>query len=91
MQLHKAPLSIRISIWFFLVASIAGFASANAWAQSTYRCGPVPAVKAALDQLPQRTPAQTEWQYHQQRVAALQPPNPGRAVRLQGEERAAHL
>lgn len=72
MQLHKAPLSIRISIWFFLVASIAGFASANAWAQSTYRCGPVPAVKAALDQLPQRTPAQTEWQYHQQRVAALQ-------------------
>jgi hypothetical protein len=49
-----------------------GWAAGNAWAQSADVCGPAPAVKAALDQLPRHTPALTDWQYHQQRVAALQ-------------------
>jgi len=35
-------------------------------------CAPAPAVKAALDQLPQQTPAQTDWQFREQRAAALQ-------------------
>jgi hypothetical protein len=44
----------------------------NARAQSTEVCGPAPAVQAALDQLPRHTPALTDWQFHQQRVAALE-------------------
>jgi hypothetical protein len=35
-------------------------------------CSPAPAVKAALDQLPQQTPALTDWQFHEQSAAALQ-------------------
>jgi hypothetical protein len=48
-----------------------GFASGITFAQSTDVCGPALAVKAALDQLPEQTPAQTEWQYHEQHLAAL--------------------
>jgi hypothetical protein len=49
-----------------------GWARGNAWAQSADVCGPAPAVKAALDQLPQQTPALTDWQFHEQHAAALQ-------------------
>jgi len=49
-----------------------GWVSGSAWAQSADACGPVPAVKAALDQLPEQTPAQTDWQFHEQHAAALQ-------------------
>jgi hypothetical protein len=49
-----------------------GLASGKASAQSAEVCGPAPAVKAALDQLPEQTPAQTDWQFHEQHAAALQ-------------------
>ncbi len=49
-----------------------GWAAGNAWAQSADVCGPAPAVKAALDQLPEQTPALTDWQFHEQHAAALQ-------------------
>ncbi len=48
-----------------------GWASGNAWAQSADVCAPAPAVKAALDQLPEQTPALTDWQFHEQHAAAL--------------------
>jgi hypothetical protein len=35
-------------------------------------CGPAPAVKAALDGLPEQTPALTDWQFHEQHAAAIQ-------------------
>ena len=42
-------------------------------AQGLDACGPAPAVKSGLDQLPARQPpAQTDWQYHEQRLAAIQ-------------------
>jgi hypothetical protein len=49
-----------------------GWGLGNAWAQSADVCGPAPAVKAALDQLPEQTPALTDWQFHEQHAAALQ-------------------
>jgi len=49
-----------------------GWAAGNAWAQSADVCSPAPAVKAALDQLPEQTPALTDWQFHEQHAAALQ-------------------
>jgi hypothetical protein len=35
-------------------------------------CGPASAVKLALDELPQQTPALTDWQFHEQHAAAIQ-------------------
>jgi len=55
----------------FLLLGV-GWAPGNSWAQSADVCGPASAVKAALDQLPQQTPALTDWQFHEQRAAALQ-------------------
>jgi hypothetical protein len=49
-----------------------GWVPGNAWAQSAGVCGPAPAAKAALDQLPQQTPALTDWPFHEQHAAALQ-------------------
>ena len=49
-----------------------GFAP-SVQAQSVEACGPVPGVKAALDQLSTyQWPAQTDWQYHEQRASAIQ-------------------
>ena len=48
-----------------------GGASGDGRAQSADACGPAPAVKAALGQLPEQTPAQTDWQFHEQHAAAL--------------------
>jgi hypothetical protein len=49
-----------------------GWASGSAWAQSADVCDPAPAVKAALEQLPEQTPTLTNWQFHEQHAAALQ-------------------
>jgi len=57
--------------WVFL-ALLLGFIPAGVWAGTSDVCGPAPAVKAALDQLPQKTPADTEWGFHEKRLAALQ-------------------
>jgi hypothetical protein len=55
-----------------LLALLVGFTSRDGRAQSEAVCGPAPAVKLALDGLPQQTPALTDWQFHQQRAAAVQ-------------------
>jgi hypothetical protein len=60
-----------LKIGIFLLLAV-GWAPGSAWAQSADECGPAPAVKAALDELPQQTPALTDWQFHEQRAAALQ-------------------
>jgi len=41
-------------------------------AQTTDWCIPSPAVKAALDQLPIQSPAETRWEFHQKYSAAIQ-------------------
>ena len=41
-------------------------------AQATDSCAPSPAVQAALDQLPIRSPAETEWEFRQKDRAAFQ-------------------
>jgi hypothetical protein len=65
--------SIRLpKIVLFLLLLGVVWAPARAWTQSTDVCGPAPAIKAALDQLPRQTPALTDWQFHEQRAAALQ-------------------
>ena len=60
------------TVWLCFILLWVGWASGNAWAQSADVCGPAPAVKAALDQLPEQTPALTDWQFHEQHAAALQ-------------------
>jgi hypothetical protein len=55
-----------------LLLLVVGWAPVTAWAQVTDVCGPAPAVKAGLDQLPRQTPALTDWQFHEQRAAAIQ-------------------
>jgi hypothetical protein len=49
-------------------------AGSRAYSQSSLVavCDPAPAVKAALDGLPQQTPALTDWQFHEQHAAAIQ-------------------
>ena len=59
-------------LWCALAALLLGFIPAGDWAQTYDACGPVPAGKAALGQLPQQTPADTVWQFHEQHLAALQ-------------------
>src|ERR1035437_31973 len=58
--------------WRVLAALLIGFMPAGVRAAGFEACGPAPAVRAALDQLPQHTPAQTEWEFYQNRLAAFQ-------------------
>jgi len=55
-----------------LAALLTALTSVGVWAQGNDACGPAPAVKAALDRLPQQTPAQTAWEFYQERLAAYQ-------------------
>ncbi len=56
-----------------LVALWLTFAPCGLRGQGVEACAPSPAVKAALDQLPSyQSPAQTDWQYREQRSAAIQ-------------------
>jgi thiol-disulfide isomerase/thioredoxin len=59
-------------LWCVLAALLMGFIPAGVWAESYDACGPSPAVKTAFDQLPQQTPADAQWQFLQQHLAALQ-------------------
>jgi hypothetical protein len=68
---YSSTKDCRLS-WCALAALLLGFIPAGVWAQTYDACGPVPAVKAALDQLPQHTPAQTNWQFIEQHLAAVQ-------------------
>jgi hypothetical protein len=72
MGTQKSPFIGLLELWLCFSLLWVGWASGNAWAQSANVCGPAPAVKAALDQLPQQTPALTDWQFHEQYAAALQ-------------------
>jgi hypothetical protein len=57
---------------YTLAALLLGFIPAGVWAQTYDACGPGPAVKAAIDQLPQHTPADTLWEFLEKRLAAVQ-------------------
>jgi hypothetical protein len=72
MEPQKASPLGRTGLSLCLLALVVGFTLRNGWAQSAAVCGPAPAVKLALDLLPEQTPALTDWQYHEQRVAAIQ-------------------
>jgi len=72
MEPQKASPLGRTGLSLCLLALVVGFTFRNGWAQSAPVCGPAPAVKLALDLLPEQTPALTDWQYHEQRVAAIQ-------------------
>ena len=72
MQLQRSSLPIHISLGISLLLLIAGLVPGSAAAQSAAVCGPAPAVKAALDKMPEQTPTQTNWQFHQQHLDALQ-------------------
>src|SRR5258708_1710670 len=54
-----------------LLALLVGLTPRVLRAQSANMCAPSPAVKVALDQLSRRTPPKTEWQFHDQRAAAI--------------------
>jgi hypothetical protein len=62
-------IGLGLCCFVFLLA-----AGSRAYSQSSIVdvCGPAPAVKLALEQLPQQTPALTDWQFHEQRAAAIQ-------------------
>ena len=60
------------SPWCVLAALLLGFIPAGVWAQTYDACGPGPTVKAAIDQLPQHTPADTTWEFLEKRLAAVQ-------------------
>ena len=72
METQKSSFIGLLKVWLCFSLLWVGWASGNAWAQSAEVCGPAPAVKAALDQLPQQTPAMTDWQFHEQYAVALQ-------------------
>ena len=65
------PAACKVVPLCFLML-LMGFASRQGWSQSGAVCDPAPAVKLALDGLPEQTPAQTDWQYHEQRATAIQ-------------------
>ena len=56
-----------------LAALLLSFIPARLWSQSLDACGPAPIVKAALDQIPSyQSASQTDWQYHEQKLSAIQ-------------------
>jgi hypothetical protein len=72
MGTQKSSFIGLLKVWLCFSLLWVGLAPGNAWAQSADVCGPASAVKAALEQLPQQTPALTGWQFHEQSAAALQ-------------------
>jgi hypothetical protein len=72
MGAQKSSFIGLLKVWLCFSLLWVGLTPGNAWAQSADVCGPAPAVKAALDQLPQQTPALRDWQFHEQHAAALQ-------------------
>ena len=72
MKTQKASLAGRMAPILFFPALLMVLTSRPGWAQAAAVCGPTPAVKLALDGLPQQTPAQTDWQFHEQHAAAIQ-------------------
>jgi hypothetical protein len=69
---HATEKSFDLSCWL-LAALLFSFIPARLRAQALDACGPAPAVKAALDQLPSdQSPAQTDWQFREQRQSAIQ-------------------
>jgi hypothetical protein len=68
---EKMSRKIGLGLWCLVILLAAG---SRAYSQSNVVdvCGPAPAVKLAIDELPQQTPAQTDWQFHEQHAAAIQ-------------------
>ena len=72
MKTRKASHVSGTALLLCLLLLLAGFTSRIGWAQSAAVCGPSPDVRMALDLLPRQTPAQTDWQFHEQHAAAIQ-------------------
>ena len=72
MEPRKASPLGRTGLLLCLLGLVLGFTPRHGGAQSEAMCGPAPAVKLALDLLPEQTPALTDWQFHEQRAAAIQ-------------------
>jgi hypothetical protein len=72
MKTRKASHGGRTALALCLLALLVGSTSPKARGQSAAVCGPAPAVKLAIDGLPQQTPALADWQFHEQRAAAIQ-------------------
>jgi hypothetical protein len=67
----KMSRKIALGLCCFVFLLTAG---SRAYSQSRLEalCSPAPAVEAALDGLPEQTPALTDWQFHEQHAAAIQ-------------------
>jgi hypothetical protein len=72
METQEFSIMGRMQLSLCLLALLVGFTSRDGRAQSAAVCGPAPGVKLALDGLPQQTPSLTDWQFHEQRAAAIQ-------------------
>jgi hypothetical protein len=69
METQRSSFIVLLKVWLCFSLLWVGLALGNARAQSANVCDPAPAVKAALDQLPQQTRALTDWQFHEQSAA----------------------
>src|SRR5262245_14177761 len=73
MKLRHVTILRHVMTQVILAASLLGFTRSTARAQSLEACEPAPAVKAGLDQVPSyQPPDQTDWQYHERRLSAIQ-------------------
>src|ERR1700676_2210878 len=73
MAVLKASPSTGVFVrWCLVAALLFSSASRQADAQAADSCLPPPAVKTALDALPSQTPADTDWDFHEKYLAALQ-------------------
>jgi hypothetical protein len=73
MKLSHVIISRHVMTLAILTASLLGFTCSTARAQSLEACEPSPTVKAGLDQVPSyQSPDQTDWQYHERRLSAIQ-------------------
>jgi hypothetical protein len=70
MGIRQVPRAARLLSPFLPLLLTLCFATPNLRGQAAV-CGPAPAVKLALDSLPEQTPQQTDWQFHEQHLAAL--------------------
>jgi thiol-disulfide isomerase/thioredoxin len=74
MTFQDLPFPARLALWLTLLVTAGAVTCSKPRAQSGDSCDPAPAVRAALDALPQlrQDPKLTDWQFYKQRQAGLQ-------------------
>jgi hypothetical protein len=71
--MRKVLLGWQRAVIVFAAVLAVSFLAQNGRAQGLDACGPAPSVKTALDAIPSRqTPAQYDWQFHEQQLSAVQ-------------------